>query len=171
MAHTDLRCEYVVFHGHANVQVARMLNRGREQREQVESTGQGSQRRHDNDGTPSRTQQVPFQRMKDDNPPFAGEAHNGPGRQKTAHVCAVSDRLTPAVFVQNLNSDPSKPDEEDEDEENVIDGGQKCEIKTGTLPVEARCADIDEERDGITDNTDEDDDWKNVFVQLLDLIL
>ena len=64
-----------------------------------------------------------------------------------------------------MNPDPTKPHGEDEYKGDVIDGCEESEVETGALAVQPRCADVDEERDGVTDDADENDDRQNVNVQ------
>ena len=64
-----------------------------------------------------------------------------------------------------MNPDPTKPHGEDEYKGDVIDGCEESEVETGALAVQPRCADVDEERNGVTDDADENDDRQNVNVQ------
>jgi len=108
---------------------------------------------------------VTLQRVEHDDPALHREAHHRPRRQKTAHVRAVEDRLAPAVLVEDVDADPAEPDGEDEYQRDVVDGGEERQIETGALAVQSRRADVHQERDGVADDSDEDDDRQNVDVQ------
>jgi len=111
---------------------------------------------------------VPLERVKHNNPALAGEADDRPGGQETADIRAVLNRLAPSVLVKDVDTDPTEPDDEDEDQGDVVDGGQEGKVETGTLTVQPRRADIDEERDGVSDDSDEDDDRQNVNMKDVD---
>ena len=64
-----------------------------------------------------------------------------------------------------VDADPAEPDGEDEDERDVVDGGEEGQVEAGALAVEPRRADVDEERDRVADDADENDDRQNVDVQ------
>jgi len=64
-----------------------------------------------------------------------------------------------------VDADPAEPDGEDKDQRNVVDGREEGEVQTGALTVQPRSADVHQKRDGIADDSDEDDDWKHVDVE------
>jgi len=114
-------------------------------------------------GTPRST--VPPGGLEHYDPSLHREADHGPGREKTAHVRAVEDRLAPAVLVENVNADPAEPHGEDEDQGYVVDGGEEGQVEAGALAIEPRRADVHQERDGVTDDADQYDDWQDVNVE------
>jgi len=100
--------------------------------------------------------------MEDDDPALAGEADDSPGGQETADIHAVLDRLTPSVLVEDVDSDPTEPDDEYEEERNVVNHRQKGQVETGALSAEPRRSNVDEKRDGVAYDANEDDDRQDV---------
>jgi len=67
--------------------------------------------------------------------------------------------------VENVNADPAEPDGEDENQGNVVDGGEEGQVEAGALAIQPRRADVHQERDGVTDDADKYDDWQDVNVE------
>jgi len=65
----------------------------------------------------------------------------------------------------HVDPDPAEPDGEDEYQRDVVDGGKEGQVEAGTLAVQPRRADVQQERDRVTDDPDENDDGQDVDME------
>lgn len=103
-----------------------------------------------------------FEGMKNDDPPLARETDDRPGGEEAADIRTVVYRLAPSVLVEDVDSDPTEPDDEYEEERNVVNHRQKGQVETGALSAEPRRSNVDEKRDGVAYDANEDDDRQDV---------